>query len=250
MSAEPPGWPPGLGLVILDETGSTNDEARLRAEAGEPGPLWVMARRQVKGRGRGGRAWGEAPGNLYATLLLRPEGGAAEASLLSFAACLAIAELFEAAGGRAALKWPNDALLNGGKAAGVLLEGSGRGGAMDWLAVGCGVNLVSHPPAAPEAAHPPTDLLAETGRRLEPEAALAILAAGFERWRRRLAAEGFAPLRDAWLARAARLGQPIEARLPRERVNGLFEDVDAEGALVLRTAAGLRRIHAADIYFP
>lgn len=254
MSAEPPGWPPGLGLVILDETGSTNDEARLRAETGEPGPLWIMARRQVKGRGRGGRTWneagGEASGNLYATLLLRPAGGAAEASLLSFAACLSIAELFEAAGGRAALKWPNDALLNGGKAAGVLLEGSGRGAAMDWLAVGCGVNLVSHPEAAPGAAHPPTDLLAETGRRLAPEAALAILAAALEGWRRRLAAEGFAPLRDAWLARAARLGQPIEARLPRESVKGLFEDVDAEGALVLRTATGLRRIHAADIYFP
>lgn len=242
-------WPAGVGRVVLDEIDSTNEEARRRAETGAPGPVWIAARRQVKGRGRQGRAWSEAEGNLAATLLLRPADGAAAASLLSFVAALAIAELFEAAGARPALKWPNDVLLGGRKASGILLEGSGKGARMDWLAVGCGVNLVAHPPGEPGAAHPPTDLLTETGSRLGFEAALEGLAAGFARWSARLGAEGFGPVREAWLARAARLGERIEARLPRETVAGLFEDVDAEGALVLRTAGGARRIHAADIYF-
>ena len=244
------GWPSGVRYVSLPETGSTNDEARLRAEAGEPGPLWIRADRQVKGRGRQGRAWGEASGNLYSTLLIRPAMSPALASLYSFIACLAVAELFEAAGGRAELKWPNDALLNGGKAAGVLLEASGRDARLDWLAVGIGVNLAAHPQADAGALHPPTSLKAATGRDVAPEDALRAIAASVARWGDVLSAQGFAPIREAWLARAVRLGERIEARLPSETLSGVFEDMDAEGALVLRTPTGARRIHAADIYFP
>lgn len=251
--AEERRWPHGVSLLVFDEVDSTNEEARRRAEAGEEAPLWIMARRQTKGRGRQGRVWGEADGNLYATLLLRPAMSAAAASLHSFAACLAVAELFEThagAAGAVALKWPNDPLLNGGKAAGVLLEGGGGGAALDWLAIGVGVNLANHPEADPASAHRPTDLLAETGARVSPDDALTALAAGLAHWGEVMAREGFAPVRAAWLARAARLGERIEARTPRGAVSGVFEDVDAEGALVLNTSTGPRRIHAADVYFP
>lgn len=250
MAAEcPAGWPAGVGLIRLDAVDSTNDEARRRAAAGCAAPFWVIAGRQLAGRGRQGRTWTEGEGNLYATLLTRPEAGARQGALLSFAACLAVAELFEAHGGRTALKWPNDALLNGGKASGVLLESEGRGERLDRLLIGIGVNLVSAPPAVDGAAHPPTSLLAETGVALEPEAALSAIAARLAHWSATLSARGFAPLREAWLARAAKLGERIEARTGRETLAGVFEDVDAEGALVLRTPQALRRIHAADIYF-
>lgn len=242
-------WPRGVGLVILDEIDSTNEEARRRAAAGAEAPLWIMARRQLAGRGRQGRVWAEGDGNLYATLLMRPGMPASMSALLSFAACLSVAEFFEAQGGRAALKWPNDALLGDGKAAGVLLESAGRGGKLDWLAIGVGVNLVSAPVADGAGPHPPTSVLRETGAQVEAEDALTMIAARLARWAAVLTMEGFAPLRDAWLSRAARLGQRIEARTPRESVAGVFEDVDTEGALVLRTATGPRRIHAADIYF-
>ncbi len=213
-------------------------------------PLWIMAARQAKGRGRQGRVWAEAEGNLYATLLLRPDMTAVQASLMSFAAALAVADLFEAHGGQARLKWPNDALLNGGKAAGILLEGSGRGSRLDWLAVGIGVNLIHHPDPDPAAIHPPTSLYAATGATVSPEDALTVIAASLARTARTLTDQGFAPIRSAWISRAARLGEVITARLPSEHITGRFEDVDAEGALVLRTANGQRRIHAADIYFP
>ncbi|MEO0363118.1 MAG: biotin--[acetyl-CoA-carboxylase] ligase [Pseudomonadota bacterium] len=241
--------PLAAGVVSLDEVDSTNDEARRRAEDGAEAPLWIVAARQTKGRGRQGRVWEEADGNLYATLLLRPSAPSAEAALLSFAASLAVAALFESAGAAASLKWPNDALIGGRKAAGILLEGSGSGDRLDWLAVGIGVNLVAHPPGGADAAHPPTDLLAETGVRLDPAEALARLASAFEGWAATLARKGFAPLREAWLARAARLGERIEARTPSERLSGVFEDVDAAGALVLRTPTGRRAVHAADVYF-
>lgn len=244
------GWPAGVGLRRFDVLDSTSDEAQRLARAGEPGPLWIVARRQTAARGRRGRAWSAPEGNLSATLLMRPAMAPAQAALHSFAACLAVAELFDALAPEAAvaLKWPNDALLNGRKAAGVLLESAGTAGRLDWLTVGVGVNLAAHPPAEP-GAWPPTSLAAETGRAPDPEAALALLGARFDVWAGRLAAEGFGPLREAWLARAARLGEKVAARLPGETVEGVFADLDADGALVLAQGARVRRIQAADVFF-
>ncbi len=244
------GWPPGWGREVLEEIDSTSDEARRRAEAGAPGPLWIKARRHCAARGRRGRAWAAPAGNLSATALLRPALAPRQAALLSFAACLAVAELFDAAAPAAevALKWPNDPLLNGKKAAGVLLESAGDGARLDWLSVGVGVNLAHGPPPEP-GAWPATSVAAQTGAAPEPEAALEILAAAFARRAAALSAEGFAPLRAAWLARAARLGEKVVARLPGEAVTGDFVDLAEDGALVLATATGLRRIHAADVFF-
>jgi BirA family biotin operon repressor/biotin-[acetyl-CoA-carboxylase] ligase len=232
---------------VLD---STSDEAQRRAAAGEPGPLWIAARRQTAARGRRGRAWAAPEGNLSVTCLMRPQGSPAEAALHSFAACLAVAELFDALapGATVALKWPNDALLNGRKAAGVLLESAGAGARVDWLTVGVGVNLAHHPEPEP-GAWPPTSVAAEIGAAPDPETALTLLAARFARWAGRLSAEGFAPLRAAWLARAARLGEKVAARLPRETVEGVFADLDESGALVLAQGGGFRRIQAAEVFF-
>lgn len=245
-----PNWPHGVGLLELETVDSTNEEARRRADTGTAGPLWITAERQTKGRGRQGRIWNEASGNLYATLLIRPDMPAAKASLLSFAASLAVADLFEAYGGTASLKWPNDTLLNGGKAAGVLLEGSGQNAKLDWLAIGIGINLRHHPEADPGAIHPPTSLYAVTGIQVDRNDALTLLAASLASYAATLRRDGFAPIRTAWLSRAARLGERISARLPGETITGTFEDVDEEGALVLRTSQSQRRVHAADIYFP
>ena len=249
MAEKPTEWPRGVGLVRLATIDSTNEEARRRADAGEAGPLWILADTQTGGRGRQGRPWAPVSGNLFATLLIRPQLPAAEAARLSFAACIAVGDLFETHGAAPQMKWPNDALLNSKKAAGVLLEGSGTGDRLEWLAIGIGVNLVDHPPADPNAAHPPTSLLAETGKAISTEDALTVIAASLAKWEAVLRLDGFAPLRDAWLSRAVKLGETITARLPGEEVTGVFEDVDQTGALVLRTKGARRQIHAADIYF-
>jgi BirA family biotin operon repressor/biotin-[acetyl-CoA-carboxylase] ligase len=242
-------WPEGWDRVVLDSVDSTSDEARRRAAAGAPGRLWIMARRQTAARGRRGRAWAAPEGNLSATALLRPRMPAPGAARLSFAAALAVAELVEAAAPRArvALKWPNDVLLDGGKVCGVLLESAGHGGALDWLSVGVGLNIAHHPEPEPGAWRPTS--LAAAGASLTPEAALERLAERFALWAARLEAEGFAPLRVAWLARAAGLGDKVVARLPRETVEGAFVDLAEDGALVVATQAGQRRIHAADVFF-
>jgi BirA family biotin operon repressor/biotin-[acetyl-CoA-carboxylase] ligase len=244
-------WPAGVGGVVLDAVDSTNDEARRRSEAGERGPFWIAARRQLAGRGRERRPWSTEPGNLAATLLLPVRGTPGEAARLGFPASLAVADLLDhlAPGVHVALKWPNDVLLAGRKASGILLENFGPGpdGRLA-LAIGIGVNLASHPQPG-EMRWPATSVAAETGATPGFADALALLARAMDRWLGVLDAQGFGTVREAWLARADRLGQVIDARLPRGTLTGRFSAIDADGALVLETADGTRRIAAGDVFF-
>lgn len=241
------GWPEGVGLVELDSVDSTMAEARRRA-AETPGDFWVHALTQTAGTGRRGRRWESPRGNFSASLLLRPGEPPERMALRSFVAALALDEALSATTGRPewfALKWPNDVLLRGRKLAGILLESM-----EDALIVGIGVNLVAAPP--PEALEPgavPPAALAETGTRIAPRDFLGLLAPAFAAWETRLRTYGFGPVREAWLARAARLGEPIVARLPGEEIAGVFSAVDDAGRLVLETARGRRAIAAGEVFF-
>lgn len=243
--------PPGHRLEVFAALDSTMDEARRRAERGDPGRLWLLAHHQSAGRGRRGRAWLSGAGNLMASLLLRPACGAGEGAQLSFASALAVADalapfLPERAG--IALKWPNDVLLNGRKVAGILLESAtAPAGTLDWLVIGIGVNLASHPTGTP---FPATSLAAEGGRAPAPETMLVGLAAALERWIAIWSGQGFAPLRAAWLARAAGRGGMIAVRSAADEVHGRFIDLDPEGRLVLGLADGsLRQVAAGEVFF-
>jgi BirA family biotin operon repressor/biotin-[acetyl-CoA-carboxylase] ligase len=244
-------WPAGTGREIHDSLDSSQAEALRRAASGEAGPVWIMARRQSAGRGRRGRAWATGEGNFAASLLFAPPGGLAQAALRSFVAALALRDALVELGapsGAFSLKWPNDVLLHGAKLAGILLETAGP---PLRLVIGFGVNLASAPAPSSleETAMPAIALTAVTGRPLPPEALLDALAPAFARWEARLVREGFAPVRDAWLADAAGLGAPVSARLPGTTITGRFETIDATGAIVLSTASGRLALPAADIHF-
>ena len=185
-------------------------------------------------------------GNFAASLVFRPEMPADRCALYSFVAAMALHDVLAEATTRSlALKWPNDVLLDGGKVAGILLESSSAGGGIDRLVVGFGVNLVTAPQTVePEAIRP---LALDWNRG--PEAFLDRLAPAFAAREATFRAEGFAPIRAAWLSRAARLGQQVTARTGTATRTGRFEDVDATGALVLGTEAGTSAIAAADVFF-
>jgi BirA family biotin operon repressor/biotin-[acetyl-CoA-carboxylase] ligase len=236
----------------FDQIDSTNAEARRLAEAGEMGPLWIAARRQTEGRGRRGRAWVTAEGNLAATLLAVTDKDPAEAAQLSFVTGLAVADLaMDFVDEKlVALKWPNDVLLAGAKLAGILIESGRRADRALWLAIGAGVNLRSAPdlpgyPAVALADHVPADAIPS------PEAALDLLSAAMTRWIGRWLAGGFAPVRQAWLEHAFGIGETCTARLAEGRsLQGVAEGLDEDGALLLRLESGeVRRITAGDVFF-
>jgi BirA family transcriptional regulator, biotin operon repressor / biotin---[acetyl-CoA-carboxylase] ligase len=241
-------WPQGYGLKEFDEIDSTNEEARRMALAGERGPIWVSAARQSAGRGRRGRTWVSPIGNLSATLLIAPGRPAGECAQLSFAAALAASDTVQSFGAEVHVKWPNDVLANGAKISGILLESASQGGADPaWLAVGIGINLKHHPM---DTEFPATSLPALGIAAPEPRDALLRLAASFAKWYEVWRGDGFAPIRDAWLARAAGLGTRIRARLTNGETMGIFEGIDTNGALLLReTQDRVRAIAAGEVFF-
>lgn len=245
------GWPEGYGRRILEQIDSTMSEAA-RIGPDLAGPEWILALCQRAGRGRRGRAWHDPEGNFAATLVMRPGGAPGEAALRSFVAALALYDALTAAkgpNGALALKWPNDVLLNGGKVAGILLESAGTAAGLSHFAIGIGVNLAGVPGEVEEGAARPVSLAGETGVAIGPEAFLELLAAAYAGWERRFCDFGFGPIREAWLSRAARLGQEIVARTARDEHRGRFETVDEQGNLVLSTPGGRVAIAAAEVFF-
>jgi BirA family biotin operon repressor/biotin-[acetyl-CoA-carboxylase] ligase len=236
-------WPPGYRKIRHGELDSTNSEAQRLAASGETGPVWIAADRQTAGRGRRGRVWETNSGNLATTLLLRPDAPPAIVGQLSFVAALAAAEMASHFAPDAAItvKWPNDVLADGKKLAGLLLE-AGPG----WLAIGIGVNLAG----VPEGTEFPATSLAQLGIAApSSEKALTVLAARFAHWYDAWMNKGFETIRAAWLARAGGLGAPIRARLPHETRHGVFEGIDASGALLLNEQGNVRAIAAGEVFF-
>ena len=243
-------WPKGYALKSFDVIDSTNEEAKRLGAAGQAGPIWISATRQTAGRGRRGRIWESPSGNLAATLLLRPGKSAAECAQVSFVAAIATADALAsfARGTDFRVKWPNDVLANGGKIAGILLESASQGSdPPQWLAIGIGINLAMHPEGTE---HPATSLSRLGTTPPTPEDALLHLAAAFAKWYEIWHGEGFATIRDAWLARAAGLGTRIVARLSKEETSGVFEGIDEAGALLLREGVDrVRVIPAGEVFF-
>lgn len=241
-------WPLGYGRQVLADVDSTMAEA-VRQANGLAGPTWICALRQTAARGRRGRPWVNPEGNFAATLVIPTQDAPDRRALRSFVAALALFDALVAVSGRVdglALKWPNDVLLTGGKVAGILLESLGG-----HLAIGIGVNLVAAPGLSEVEARavPPVSVLSALGVEVAPEVFLDMLAAAYARHEAQFVTYGFAPIREAWLARAARLGDVVTARMGDREVTGTFETVDAEGRIVLNTATGRHAIAAADIFF-
>lgn len=246
-----------MRFISLDIVGSTNAVARDYAECGDLGPLWVKADQQTEGRGRRGRAWKSKHGNLYSTGLYPSSGDVRQTALLSFVAALAVYDLVQTYVPEAniALKWPNDVLVNGAKISGILLE-SGKHKFGSWVAVGVGVNLVSHPDGTEFPATHLLEHISDKGLN-DPEpvftgsdAALAILASRFDHWRHIFDTDGFAPIRKAWTQRAYNLPGSVNVRLPSEEFSGEATGLGENGELQVRLADGtIRDIHAGDVFF-
>jgi len=224
-------------IRTVSETGSTNDDVAALARDGAPEGLWLRAERQSGGKGRQGRVWQSPPGNLYASTLVRVDPKHPPPPSLALVAAVALHEAVSRYTPRARIKWPNDIIISRAKLAGILLERQ-----PDAVVIGFGFNL-AHVPEGLD--RPATSLKLLAGMAPEPAPFTEILAESFGRWLARWRSEGLAPVRRQWLAAA----HPLGTALRTQDGEGLFDGLDADGALRLRLADGsLRLIHAGDVF--
>lgn len=247
--------PHGFRLSFHDSIDSTNAEAARRASDCEESGLWIWAMEQNAGRGRAGRSWQSPPGNLHASLLLRPNVALSTALQLSLVAAIAahdaVTSLANGAGSpfephQLRLKWPNDLLIGDAKLGGILLE-SANGPHCEpaSIVIGTGLNLSY----APRDLNRQIRSLADLGIDVSPAEAFAALAWTSAEWIARWnAGEGFDTIRECWLSRAQNLGTPISVKLETGFVMGTFAGIDEMGALRLATQdGGIRRVTAGDV---
>ncbi len=246
-----PAVPEGIEVIRLGTVDSTNDMVRRLCDAGATGPLWVRAEVQTKGRGRRGRSWLSAKGNLFMTGLLTLDCTPIEAANLSFLTALAVAEAIDnfVDPTKIQLKWPNDVLIDGKKTSGILLE-SWPSSAGLHLAVGIGVNVVTKPENIDQEITCLADHNVPSRNNCDAATLFTYVLCGFHKWLAVWHDQGFDPVRIAWLSRARGLGQPIVARLPHETIEGSFAGIGRDGALELALADGTRRyVTAGDVFF-
>ncbi len=239
-----------LGLFTRDilwypAISSTNDVANVLAERGAPEGTVVVANAQSAGRGRQGRVWVSPSGaGLYVSAVLRPTK---DVSLLTITAGVAVADGIQSATGLAVdLKWPNDAFVRGRKVAGILAEANSS--APDpYVVLGCGINIM---PAGypPEIAARATSLEGELSRGVDRGLLFAECLASLSKWYQDLQRGGRAHLVEAWRRRAAAtIGRRVRGDVGGLVVDGVVDDLDESGALVVRTTTGLARVTAGEL---
>jgi BirA family biotin operon repressor/biotin-[acetyl-CoA-carboxylase] ligase len=229
-------------LLRYETLPSTNAEALRLAADGAPDRTAVLADIQTEGRGRRGRVWRFAPGNLALSIIVEGGAGSAAPGLLALAVGVAAAEACSTYGVAVCLKWPNDLMIDDAKLGGVLIEAAPGGR----YVVGIGVNLAAAPPIEGRK----TVALAEACRQggaPDRDAFLGSFAPHLTAWVDRWVAGDAASIRTAWLARAHGLGQTISLMNGTVSITGIFNGLAEDGALRLTAADGERLFHAGEI---
>ncbi|MGH3445870.1 MAG: biotin--[acetyl-CoA-carboxylase] ligase [Nocardioidaceae bacterium] len=244
------GLDPPWRVEVLEQVASTNAALVERARNGAAEGLVLVTEHQTAGRGRLDRGWATpARAALTFSVLLRPVGvPAARWPWLPLLAGVAAAAAVRREGVRAAVKWPNDLLVEGRKLAGILLERvETTAGPAVVLGLGVNVSTTRAELPVPHA----TSLLLEGGVPVDRGALLAVvlaeLAAGYGRW----VADAGDPdggLRASYLAVCETVGRDVRVEVPDGRtVRGRAVGVDGVGRLVVGTGGGEVTLGAGDV---
>jgi len=241
----------GRGIRVFQETTSTNDVIEKLAHDGVKEGVVVFAESQTRGRGRLGRKWmSPSKGGLWFSVLLRPDLRPQEATRLTIASATALRRAIEEQTGlRAKIKWPNDILVNGRKAAGILTELRAEPDHIQYVILGIGVDVGLSPADFPaELRQAATSLKAELGRAVSrPELAVAILRE-LDRDYARVGASEFGALADEWEEHGTTIGHEVVISMGERRVRGRAESLGEDGELLLRTEHGrLERVVGGDV---
>lgn len=244
-------WLQRFKLLTFDEIDSTNSEALRLAKVGANQNHVIWAEKQTGGRGRYGRIWCSEPDNLYMSILLKSDDFFWGQSQLSFVASLSVYEAIKTIAEEQnialdmRLKWPNDIVINGVKASGILLEAIKYNNSQ-YLVIGIGVNINN----APVLQDRKTMSLCEANLRASVSDVLDAVMNSFityyDLWRN----EGFLKIRELWLDRSYKQGDMIRFTDGIKVIEGSFIDIDDHGYIRIKLSSGrIYRQGTGEVFF-
>jgi BirA family transcriptional regulator, biotin operon repressor / biotin---[acetyl-CoA-carboxylase] ligase len=242
----------GHAVHFYREVGSTNTRAYELAISGAPEGAVVVADTQRAGKGRLNRAWQSPPGtNLYVSVILRPRIEPVKAPQLTLMAGVVVAEVFSFyCPEGVSIKWPNDVLIWGKKACGILTEMKTSSTGVDFIILGIGLNVnMDREDFDPTLRDTATSLKIETGKEHDRLDVLSRLFDFIEKWYKVFLSAGFAGLRDTWMSRADILGKRIKVDFKNDFQTGTVTGIDDDGAILMKCENGIvQRVIAGDVH--
>ena len=240
----------GQKIICYDAVGSTNLLLKDLAREGAQSGTVIVADSQGTGRGRMERAFFSPPGKgIWVSILLRPTFLPQDTPKCTLMAAVAVARAMERFGLRASIKWPNDIMHDGRKLVGILTEMSAEMDRVNYVVIGIGINVNIAPEDFPEDLRTvATSLMQMKGEPLSRVAFLQELLYAIDDLYAEVQRDGFAPVLAAWRTYAVTLGQQVRViDAAGEEFEGVAADIDAEGALLVDTETGQRRVLAGDV---
>ncbi len=244
--------PRSISLHTFDVIGSTNEKAKEMSVDGAGDWTVIWSRAQNNGKGRFGKKWISPVGNLYLSILLKPNYNLEACSKISFLAAVAVKEAIKNSvipESTISFKWPNDVLLNNKKVAGILLESSFKANAkkVDWLVVGVGINVKNFPE---NVDYPATSLENQGAENINVQQIMEKFIKSFIKLQKQFDDSGFAEIRKKWLESAEGKNKTIKIKTAQKIIAGTFKDIDEDGLLVIKTDDGkMKKISAGEVFF-
>lgn len=240
----------GRYIHYLTTTDSTNNAAKKLAAAGCPEGQIVVAEEQAGGRGRLARGWfSPFAKGVWFSIVLRPPFKPQDAPKCTLLAAVAVNRaLRKVTGVDCGIKWPNDILFAGRKLVGILTEMSAEMDAINHIVIGIGINVnIDEADFPPELKGLAGSLSMAAGRPFARAEILAAVLSELERLYDRTVESGFAELLAEWRQASVTLGRTVDVIGGGQRLTGVAEDIDGDGALLVRTATGLEKVLAGDV---
>ena len=240
----------GREIHYFSELDSTNNEAKKLAAGGCPEGTIVVAETQNTGRGRLARGWFSPYGKgIWLSVVLRPPFNPMDAAKCTLMAAVAVNKAINVISGTGCgIKWPNDILCQGRKVVGILTEMSAEIDAINYVVIGMGINVNIDPQDFPgEIAATATSLAVAAGCQIPRLQLLTAVLAELEQVYNAVKTSGFKPVLAEWKKQSITLGQQVDVHGIDRSFTGLAVDIDADGALLVETAAGLERVLAGDV---
>jgi BirA family biotin operon repressor/biotin-[acetyl-CoA-carboxylase] ligase len=235
-----------LGKVTysFEEVVSTNDVAFELGRNGASEWTVVIADSQSEGRGRLGRRWISPAGvNLYMSVIFRPQIAAKDAPVLTLVSAISVAEAVRAEGAEnATIKWPNDVIINGKKAAGILTEMESKGDNVDFIVVGIGVNLnmtgEMMEQEMGEVAGIATSLREAVSHEIERIKFTSNLISKLDVWYQKFLNNGKPPIIRRWMEMWEAIHRRVRVSFDERIIEGIASGIDEDGYLILKRYDG------------
>lgn len=240
----------GSHIHYFTDVGSTNNEAKKLAAEGCPEGTIVVAEAQTIGRGRLSRGWFSPHGKgIWLSVVLRPPFQPQQAPKCTLMAAVAVTKAIRNfCDLQCGIKWPNDILYDGKKIVGILTEMNAEMDAINYIVIGMGINVnITADEFPPELAEIGTSILAAKGHPVSRLHLLCRILTELEQAYQQVVREGFAPILEEWKTLSVTLGQAVNVIGPDEKYSGTAITIDEDGALLVETDMGLRKVIAGDV---